>query len=159
MFDIKSIRTDPKKDTEGVWVEPLPGLRLLIARMNNPKFKNELRRLTRPYRGKRLDDATDAKVLFECTAKAMAKHVLLGWEGLCEGGKEVEYSYENALRYLQEVDEFNTIVTDEAANMDYFRIVDEEESVKNSQKPSDGVSDGQKKTKTPSGGLVVEKAS
>jgi hypothetical protein len=160
-FEINAIKTDKQKDVEGVWTEPRPGLELLIARLGNPRYQNELRRLTKPYRGRRgnLTDEEDRRVLDECTAKAAAKCILLGWRGLCENGVEVEYSVERAEKYIREVDEFRSMVMDEAADLDHFRMEDEESAAKNLQMSSGGKAAGGLKLRKPSGGPAADSAS
>lgn len=153
-FNISQLRTDPAKEKEGVWIDAGAGLRLKIARLNSPPYQQALAKGMRPLR-EALRGVGEIKPedLADVTRRAMAKHILLGWENLQDEKKgpdgqpimeigedgiptpvleDVIYSPEKAYELLK-VQDFAEIVTNYANNMQNFRSesrkVDEGNSV------------------------------
>ena len=144
-MELKKIRIDPKKQSEGVWFEVDDDTSLLIARMNNPKFNKEFERETRQSRrfAKRgmLPDDKAAEIV----DKVVAKTVLLGWKGLKQDGEEIPYSEEKALELLQdeELASFKEIVFDLATSEENFRREEIEDARKKSESSSSGSQNGE----------------
>lgn len=126
---INKTRTDPKKELDGEWFqytedeykttppeagskEPpektlvSKGIRLLIARMNNARFREELELLLAPHIEAQRTNTLAKDVLEVATNRAMAVGILVGWENLEElqDGKPVEvpYSSDAAYRFLRD---------------------------------------------------------
>lgn len=124
-MDINKVRTDEKKSEEGTWVDiehDADGnvvARLLVARANNTKFQEYLRQIGKPYRRQIQADTMDQKLLTDLHRKAVARHVLLGWEGLFDNGAELEYSVENAERLLR-MPYFSDIVESASSDLSLF---------------------------------------
>ena len=132
MASLKDFMVDAKKEVEGVWVEIGDGLKMLIAGADNPEYRKYrdkiLKPLIRKVRSKRLtnDDLEDL------TKRAMAKHILLGWENLDDdAGKPIPYSHEKALSILRESRELFNIVVGYADDQAMFREESNEEAEKN----------------------------
>jgi hypothetical protein len=103
MASFSSLRIDPKKDVEGVWFDYHKGIRLRIARHDNPKFTEAMRIMLKPHQhsidSKTMSEETAGKI----TRQAVAKHILVGWENVTDDdGTPVPYSYETALTYLSD---------------------------------------------------------
>lgn len=99
MGSIEAFASDRTLETEGVWVTIEHGVRLLVARMNNPKYLARLRELMRPHQAElRLSrarytvdgkeapprDAASDELMEKLAIRAMARCILLGWENLFE---------------------------------------------------------------------------
>jgi hypothetical protein len=136
-FCIDHLRTDASKEAEGVWIDAGGGLRLRIARLNNPKYNAYLNELLRPHRETlRGFGEIDPEVIQTVTIKAMAKCVLLGWENLTEYAKNLDgtlrlvdgepfevnvpYTVEKAEEYLRIAD-FSNVVSNYARSAAHFR--------------------------------------
>lgn len=132
-FNILSLRTDKDAETKGRWVDAGAGLRLLVARVGNPEYQRYLSLLLKPLR----EEAggvgqVDPEKVEKVTRKAMAKHVLLGWENLCvpkDGDAfaeepelvQVPYSVQKAEEFLA-ISDFAEVVASYARSSETFRI-------------------------------------
>jgi hypothetical protein len=106
---IRDTKTNHSAETEGVWVDYQSGSRLLLARFENEKAQTyrieSFRENESVIKGKDLVKA-DEKAR-EISTKALAKFVLLGWEGIVDdNGEAVPYSEELAYHYLTESRDF-----------------------------------------------------
>lgn len=125
-FNINKLRTDRDAEKKGVWVEAGAGLRLLIARLGNPEYNKYLNTLLRPLRAKLggVGEINPADIE-EVTLRAIAEHILLGWENLTDtvNGEEVPvpYSKQKALELLQ-IPDFAEIVTGFSRKAELFRL-------------------------------------
>lgn len=114
-FDLTAIRYDKKKAMEGVEFPMLDEFNnetaatLLIARMNNPNYKAFIRQsfvLWLKRNRKEISGTKDIRDLIpddelsKIELKALAKTILLGWEGLTDRGNPVIYSTEKAEELL-----------------------------------------------------------
>lgn len=100
MFDIDSIRTDPVKAREGVWVDYRGG-RLKIASIENEDAENL--RLTQVVKNADVIQAGGEeaeKVANQIDTEVLAYHVLKDWEGMSQGGEPLEYTPELGVKLL-----------------------------------------------------------
>ena len=143
---ITSFETKPQ-ETEGVWVDIGEGASLLIARLNNPKYLNHIRSVSRKKGsrfGGRVFQVGDDDAQRDLTCRAFAKHVLLGWKGIDDAdGKPLVYSEETAYRYLRDYDKFFWMVSEIAMDAAVFEAQEEADSSKNSVSSSGGGSNGE----------------
>lgn len=146
MSDLLSLyATDVEKENQGVWTDDLGGgLRLKVARLRNPNFKQLYAKLTKPYerqiRARTLDEVTENRILNQC----LSKTVLLDWENLTLAGQILEYSTENALKVLNDprLQDFRDLVVDLASDAQFFRDESLGQAEKNLPSGSDGASNG-----------------
>ena len=124
--------TDKSLESEGVEVEIRSGAIVKVARTNNPKFKEYLRHLLKPYERQMQRRTMDDDLLNDLTLRAVAKHVLLGWKGLQLDGKVVKYTPEKAFELMKEFEDFQEDVVDAASMRETFRAAVVEENTKNS---------------------------
>jgi len=107
-------------EVEGRWVEEIEGLRLKIARLNNPPYKAYIRK-----NGRRISKANgrmDFDAADEIAKKAFSKFILLGWENLQDDeGNDIPYSSEKALELMTEYDEFYSMITEHASNAEAYK--------------------------------------
>ncbi|RKY09817.1 MAG: hypothetical protein DRP56_02125 [Planctomycetota bacterium] len=133
MADINKLKVDAKKVSGGVWVDYTDGVRLLIARKPNPAFQEYMADLIEPHLASIHAGTFDDKLDKLLTKKAVAKHVLLGWENIEENGKPIEYSPENAFELFKNedlVDLYHFVLTI-AHSKERYRYQETETAVKN----------------------------
>jgi hypothetical protein len=159
---IDLFKTDRDLEASGVWVTIEHGVRLRVARMNNPEYLAYLRMLMTPHRqairsaGRRYKKDGEDKafaelsedLLEELTAKAMARHILLGWEELYEPELDedgdpvlddddnpklvaVPYSVEKAEEFLTTYREFYLIVMEVSNDESLYREQVQKDSEEN----------------------------
>lgn len=124
----KTFGVDKQKELEGVWEDLGDGTKVLVARSGNPKFNRLLQKLSRPHRHAIRNDSLPDDIANEMLIKAMAKTVLLNWEGMKEDGKEIIYSYGEAVRLLTEYVDFRDYIAGLSRTMDIFRAIEDEEA-------------------------------
>lgn len=124
---------DKNKEREGVWHSIGAGVRIKVARSGTPEYNATVRELAAPFKAiaRRLVDSDEAlspadeRKFKEIDAQAMAKHVLVDWEGFTEtndeGSPVVPYSEEKAVEFLLSSDEFRDLVAGLARKAGNFR--------------------------------------
>lgn len=127
----KEYGTSKKLEVEGVWVDVSDNARIKVARANNPKYKAEIERLTRPYKKQIRRGTMNGKKFDKIIAEATAKHILVDWEGLEEDGAILDYSHEEALRLLLEYPDFRDVVAETALDFQNYQEDVLEDSEKN----------------------------
>lgn len=124
-MDFREFETDPKKEEQGVWA-PLgnSGGKLLIGRVGNRRYLDALNRLNAEAVVTYGDDIPE-EVRRNNVRRAMAEGLLLGWEGMTDGGVPVEYSVDEAdkrLRYRDFADKvWGLAATQERFRRDYVK--------------------------------------
>ncbi len=103
MAKIGSIKTDRDKVEEGVWRTYVQDVRLLIASVNNPAYREHKDRLLRPHlRQLRAKELAPEQVL-EIIKPAVAHHILKGWQNLQDdSGAEIPYAPQTALEFFRD---------------------------------------------------------
>ena len=131
MARISSLKSDHKKETEGVWVEWEHGVSLLVARLNNPGFQAFVRKATKErtkdIRSGSFSDGEMERVSIE----AMGHHVLLGWKNIeSDDGEPLEWTAERAVELLSDPDlrDLYQFVLTQANERELYRRDIEEES-------------------------------
>lgn len=127
----KEFATDSKLEQDGVWVDLDDETSILIARMNNKKYRNALRRVLKPYKTQISAGTIQPGKLDDLLVTPLAAHVLLDWKGLTVNGEPTEYSREAAERVMQQFPDFRELVVTLASDMDLFRTADIEDDTKN----------------------------
>ena len=165
MPKLHSLRVDPTKETEGIWQEYVPGFRCLIARLNNPRYEEYIRKLKAPeLDGLRRQDPDFLEKVEPFAKQAMAHTVLLGWEGLEDDMDPVEecpdnheymqledgrfqrmilYSPDKALEFFNDprMSDFYTWVRATASDIEQYRERVTEDALGNSSTTSPGTPD------------------
>lgn len=146
MACIDKIKTDLKKETEGVWIDFEVGIRLKIARARNPAFRELMRKLTEPFRKMIREGGMELEQLEDLQRQIRAETILLDWENIEDkAGKTIKYSPEQALEFFKDLElrDFYTFVILQSENMENFKKELVKESEKNSPASSDGSSTGE----------------
>ena len=132
-MEYNNYKVDRTKSEDGVWME-YDGAQFKIARFGNPQFVKYAEALRRPYQ-RQIDNGTlSVEKQTELGAKAMARYILLGWEGFTVDGKEVKYSEDKALELLShpDADEFRNVISSLSQDVEAFR----EDKVSQTEKKS-----------------------
>jgi hypothetical protein len=144
--DLINLAVDPEKELDGAECWPWEDdTMLIVARYNNPKFRNMQARLMEPYIRKMGRKGVTTEQAEAILVRCMAKTLLLGWDNLSLEGEEVEYTPEKALELLQDarLADFKEIVMLESQNMENYRLEALEEDLGNSETSLDTTADGQ----------------
>jgi len=129
MADLRKLYgTDTNKETDGIWQDMGDGIRMLIARVGNPKYQKLFQKLSKPHRkairrGNLKEDVAE-KLMIECTAET----ILLGWEGVELDGKALPYNKANAIMILTDFKDLKEYVNDFANEMEAYMQEDAEEA-------------------------------
>ncbi len=139
-MELNNIRLDLKKQSEGTWIDVDGTTQVLIARMNNPKFKRMFEKLAAPYRSAIKRNFTDDDIAEDIMTKVIAKTILLGWKGLTRDGKEVVYSVKEAELILStpELATFKDLVIESANDEENFRAEEIAVTAKKSEPSTPG---------------------
>ncbi len=129
-MELTKYAIDEQREVGGIWVETSASGRLLVARAGNPRATAMFERLSKPYQSNRGGIPKDIEETLYL--RVMARHILLGWEGVTEGGQPVEYSPEAAEKLLKKYKGFREEVLAYATNLDLFRAEQAKEIEKNS---------------------------
>lgn len=148
-MDLSETRTDEHLAKDGVWV-PLDGeTKLCIAQWLNHNHRQYLQKALDPYKRALATKTMKDDVMEDLEIIGIAKCVLLGWEGLTDNGKPVEYSEGAAIKYLGDptLRWFRDFVTEQAQDISNFRAAVAEEAIEAVGKPLSGGSIGVKEVK------------
>lgn len=141
-MELLDFYTDGPKSRLGVWLDQPGGGRLLVARMDNPKYKAYIQqaRKKRHRRGNVTDEQTK-----EILKEAVAHTILLDWEGVKVNGKEVEYSPQYAIQVFDALPSFLDQVINIAYEEEHFREDEITDVVEQLSPLSSGSSNGASK--------------
>lgn len=128
----KLFGTDPKKETEGVWVNYDDEVSFLIAAKGNKKAQEVGKKLIQPYKRAdgevRVPDNMQDDILAEISASA----ILLDWKGVKDdAGQPLPYSLSAAKAMLKNLPHFAQFVDKCAGNIELYRVQAEEAARKN----------------------------
>lgn len=87
---------------EGVWIDEIPdneGLRLLVRSSNYKPFRVATAGQARRS-GKKLQSDEGLMEFTVAAGKPLAEHILLGWEGITDGGAPLKFSVATATALL-----------------------------------------------------------
>lgn len=128
MLDIfEQYATDESLENNGTWFEIGGGAKVLVARSGNRAYTKYLTKEVQRYQRTldREDDVAGVKS-DEIMTEAMARHILLGWEGIKFKGEPLVYSFENAKKLLA-LKDFKRDVLKFADDMDAYKLKQEKE--------------------------------
>ena len=95
-MDLNALKTDSTLSASGVWLE-YEDARLKIASATSPAYKRAIAQAVRTLSQRQQRDPGE---LQRVTAEAMAKHILLDFQGLTERGKPLANTPENRAKIL-----------------------------------------------------------
>jgi hypothetical protein len=126
----KEFTTDLSKEESGVPVE-LGDATLMIARTYSPDYSKMVDSLFKKNK-KVLDMKNEASQTLSdnLMAEVVGSTVLKGWTGVTEGGADLPYSKENAIR-LCRIKDFRAFVMEKANDMSLYKLAVDEEILGN----------------------------
>ena len=130
-MELNSLKTDPKKELEGVWEDLGDDAKVLVARVGNSAFQQEYGKLPRGTRRMIENNTLNNDKSEAILSRIMANTILLGWEGIKENDKTIKYSVENATKVLKDIPEFRSIIWELANEFQRFHEESVEADVKN----------------------------
>lgn len=139
-MDINLLKTDPEKEDLGTWLDYGYDSKVKVARYNNPLAESyrmeRAREMGRTLQGEGVTDKEKMDAWFEIETEALVRHVLKGWEGFTQGGKELKYSEATAREILSDKSfrEFRSDLVKLGTNREHFRVEAEGE-VEDAVKP------------------------
>lgn len=133
MANIERIKTDEGKEIQGVWVDYILGIRLLVARSRNPKYQEELRNLVDPEMKDVRGDKLDVTVFANLLNTVRARTILLGWENIDKDGSPIPFSVEQSEKFFKdpELKDFCAFVVAISENADQYAKEVLDDSAKN----------------------------
>ncbi len=131
-MDLDNFTLDDNLSVSGKWVPISANASLLIARLNNEKYREFVKKKLKPYRSAMRAGSVDEDLMNKVVIQAVARHVLLDWKGLTEKGNPVPYSIEKAEEVLEAKEAFRDLVISLASDQQLFMEAEEEDSEKNS---------------------------
>lgn len=103
-FDLDTLKTDPKKSSEGAHVPYRGGSTLIVAKHNNKDAHNfrmmETLKHSELFTKVSNNEATEEemeeaeRITFDIENKALAHYILKGWKGITRDKKELKYTPE-----------------------------------------------------------------
>jgi len=145
MAKLSQLMTDPTKNEQGIWVDYDDGMRLRVCSTSKRAYEEARESLLRPHRRRIRDDRMSPSEIAEVIKPAVARHLLVDWEGLeDEDGNEIPYTPEKALELFNNplLEDLYVTVMEVAGKAGAFRRDSLEESAKNSPTSCDGNSSG-----------------
>jgi len=121
-MNIKITPIDGKVETEGSW-GIYRGVKLLIARDSNIKFKRFFRQISKPYKHDIDTNTLEEAKAEELMASAYAETILLNWENF---PGDLEYSKANAESLIKSDSDCYDYIKDFSKNLDNYIKNDEE---------------------------------
>jgi hypothetical protein len=120
-MDFKTFATDEKKEEQGVVIPLGPKSWIRVARIGNRNFRDKSKIKMQPYETLARIGKVPEEIQEQIVRELIAETVLLDWGGFTEDGKEIAYSYDNALRALTENKDFFAFVAECGNSSDNFR--------------------------------------
>ncbi len=131
-FDFQQYAFDTAKSTEGVSIKhPESGVYFKIARSTNRPYKAAIAAFFKANKKRLEEESLEAAEFAEAAIlKIKARHILTGWEGEVQIGKEkLAYSQANSERLLA-LEAFGAWVTAQSETTDHYSLISEEEEKK-----------------------------
>jgi len=155
---LSSLRTDIKKEKDGVFVPWVGDVRLKIRRSGNEDYRAAVAEGLKPHRAAWRAELLSSATVEEIQRAAMARHVLVGWENLVDDkGEQIPYEPETAEKLLRdpELHDLYEFVLVASSRMENFRREEAKEDLGNSPRSSTGSVNGAS-SRSNSGSSLVE---
>lgn len=132
---VRKFKNDENAVNNGVWCDIEGGVaRLLLSRWNNEAHQ-AYARAEKEKHAKVLEKegSLEASKVWEgITNRSLALHILKGWEGILdEDGNELPFTPENALKLVEELPEFGSMIFELSTDVERYRLYKVEDAVKN----------------------------
>ena len=108
MFIVGAV--DKDKVANGSWFE-VDGQRFLVARHDNHRYQEALEALRKPHKRAFDKGEVSAGVVTDIICKAMARALLLDWDGVTDpAGNAVPYTHDAGYQLLRDSPEFRELI-------------------------------------------------
>lgn len=142
MGKLSRVAIDSERESEGVWVDYEAGIKLKIARMNNPDYERRMKRRSKFFQVKyRRGQTPDPEELNPLINDAMAHHILVDWKDVeDDDGKPLPYSPAKALEIFEDPKyaDFRSFVLQVSQEQELFRKEEVEDAAGNLPSASSG---------------------
>lgn len=119
---------DSKKEIEGSEMFYM-GIKLIIARANNVKFKRMFRETLKPHKRDFDKGILSEEIAEDLMTGCIAKTILVGWEDLVDkDGKEWPYTVKNAEALLSEDRDVYDAITEFSEDIDNYITKSEDDT-------------------------------
>lgn len=130
-MDLSQFDVSDELSTRGCWVSIGKDAKLRVARMNNESYREFIKKKTKPYRSAMRAGTLDEDLMTEIVVQAMARHILLDWDGLTEKGVKIPYTVEKAEDILRTKEPFRDLVLSLSQDQELFQEAEVEDAEKN----------------------------
>jgi hypothetical protein len=123
----KLFKTNPKSEKTGVWfdISDETGFLILPFRLTNPNVKSIMATYFKPYARQIELGTLDPEKEREISIKIFVHSCLKDWRGIEIDGKETPFSKEIAVKFLMELPELFTTLSEYASDFKNFKDEDE----------------------------------
>lgn len=130
-MDLSQFDVSDELSVRGCWVSIGKDAKLRVARMNNESYREFIKKKTKPYRSAMRAGTLDEDLMTEIVVQAMARHILLDWDGLTEKGAKIPYTVEKAEEILRTKEPFRDLVLSLSQDQELFQEAEVEDAEKN----------------------------
>lgn len=125
--------TDQSAETDGVWVDLGPELKVKLRRFSCPQAKTVRKRLETPYAGTiRAGGSIPDEVMEGITIQIIAEAIIVDWEGATDReGNPLPNTTAAKLQVLNDLPDFRNQIAAIALDRDTFKKELDEDAVKN----------------------------
>ena len=138
----EAFKTNKKAESEGIWVDyGETGASFKIARIggDNAAYGRYLAGAIKPFKHQLQTGTMQEEKAQEIYINAFVATVLKDWKGVTdEKGKEMAFNEENAKKLFKDLPVLYENLSKEASDFENYKRRMDEETVKNSAKPSTG---------------------
>lgn len=117
----KTFKTDDTKEQEGVWIALDGKSRIKVARLNNSRYREALKKQARRFEGPLRAQTLTHEAKEGLLNDLLADTILLDWEGMTSHGEPFPYSRENAKSVLTDMKDFRELVMSFAEDVENYR--------------------------------------
>jgi len=138
---ISKMRTDPALEKSGAWVVWNGDARVRVRRLGNYEYRKAIAEALKPHRALIRAGALPEATMEAITTAAIARHVLVGWDGFQDDSdREIEYDFEIAVQLLSDprYHDLYEFVLAAATRMENFRAEEKEDDLGNLLRSSNG---------------------
>jgi hypothetical protein len=130
-MDLNKLQIDNDKAENGVSVK-FGDATITIVSRNSDRFRKAVQRIFEPHQSSISLNILPDDVMKRITIAAVAEGIIVSWEGIKEGDRELEPTTENKIYVLEKYSIVRDFIDAQATNLDNFRNAQEEAEVKNS---------------------------
>ncbi len=124
--------SDQAASEEGVWISLGGDASIKVARLGNPVAARAYLKIPRALRVQMESTVLANKQSDDFLAKFMGEHILKGWKGMSDGGKDLSFTEAAGIKMLKKHRRFRNRIWNLGDDEDNFNIELTEKDSKNS---------------------------